>query len=66
MRILLAMFLVLCGLSAAAQERNAPPQPGAGDVTLTLDEFNRLNELASKPPRKIDMPPLAYSLKNAD
>jgi hypothetical protein len=65
-KIILALFLLVCGLAAAAQEKNALPQPSAGNVTLTLDEFNRLNELANRPPKKIDTPPLPYSLKNAD
>ena len=60
------VLLALCGLAAVAQEKSLLPQPSPGNVTLTLDEFNRLNELASKPPKKADTPPLPYSLKNAE
>ena len=66
MKILLPILIVLCGLCAVSQDKKSPPLPSAGNVTLTLDEFNRLNELANKPPRKVDTPPLPYSLKNAD
>ena len=33
---------------------------------LTLDEYNRLMELAAKPPKKSDVAPLPYSIKHAD
>ena len=51
---------------ALAGEKPAPPVPSSGNVTLSLDEYNRLLELASKPARKIDTPPVAYSMKRAD
>jgi hypothetical protein len=66
MKTALAILLVQCSLLAAAQEKSLLPQPLPGNVTLTLDEFNRLNELANKPPKKADTPPLPYSLKNAE
>ena len=66
MKTLLAIFLTLCAVVAAAQDKNAIPQPTPGNVALTLDEFNRLNELAAKPPKKADTPPVPYSLKSAD
>jgi hypothetical protein len=65
-KTLLAIFLTLCAVVAAAQDKNAIPQPTPGNVALTLDEFNRLNELAAKPPKKADTPPVPYSLKSAD
>jgi len=61
-----AVLLVLGAHLAAAQEKSLLPQPSPGNVTLTLDEFNRLNELANKPPKKADAPPLPYTLKNAE
>ena len=42
------------------------PLPNSGNVTLTLDEYNRLVELAAKPPKKPDVAPLPYSIKHAD
>jgi hypothetical protein len=51
---------------AVAGEKSTPPVPSSGNVTLSLDEYNRLLELASKPARKIDTPPVPYTLKRAD
>ncbi len=52
MKTFFAVLLVLCAMVAAAQEKSLLPQPSPGNVTLTLDEFNRLNELANKPRKK--------------
>jgi len=61
------LVLMLIGSAlGTAQEKKVLPQPGPGNVTLTLDEYNRLSELAAKPPKKIDLPPLPYSVKRAD
>jgi hypothetical protein len=61
------LVLLLIGSSmVVAQEKNTLPQPDPGNVTLTLDEYNRLSELASKPSKKPDLPPQAYSLKRAE
>ncbi len=52
--------------TCAAQEKSVLPLPDAGNVTLTLDEYNRLMALADKPPKKSDAAPLPYSMKHAD
>src|SRR5499427_1105677 len=49
-----------------AEDRPALPQPDPGNVTLTLDEYNRLVALAAKPPKKPDVAPLPYSIQHAD
>jgi hypothetical protein len=64
--ILLAWMLVLPGFAAAADDVAPPPVPSSGNVTLALDEYNRLLELASKPVRKVDTPPVPYIMKRAD
>src|SRR5712692_6312223 len=64
--ILLAWMLVLPGFAAAADDVALPPVPASGNVTLSLDEYNRLVELASKPARKLDTPPVPYTMKRAD
>src|SRR5260370_894252 len=64
--VLLAWTLVLPGFAAAADDVALPPVPAAGNVTLPLDEYNRLVELASKPTRKPDAPPVPYTVKRAD
>jgi hypothetical protein len=64
--ILLSWMLVLPGFAAAADDVALPPIPALGNVTLPLDEYNRLLELASKPARKLDAPPVPYTMKRAD
>jgi hypothetical protein len=58
-------MLVLPGFAAAADDVPLPPVPASGNVTLPLDEYNRLVELASKPTRKPDAPPVPYTMKRA-
>jgi hypothetical protein len=48
-----------------AEDKVLLPQPDPGNVTLTLDEYNRLVALAAKPPRKPDVAPLPYAIKHA-
>ncbi len=48
------------------EEKTTLPLPDSGNVTLTLDEYNKLVELAAKPPKKSDVAPLPYSVKHAD
>jgi hypothetical protein len=64
MKSALFMTLLLASIVVSAEEKTLPT-PGSGNVTLTLAEFDKLTELASKPPKKADVPPLAYSLKHA-
>ena len=61
------MFVAVCAASLCwAQEKTPLPLPNSGNVTLTLDEYNKLIELAGKPPKKPDTAPLPYSIKHAD
>src|SRR5271168_2839502 len=55
--------LVLPGFS---QQRADTPPPAAGNVTLSLDEYNRLLALANRPGKKSEAPPAAYVLKHAE
>src|SRR5215475_13475307 len=64
MKSTLCLMMILTTFALLAQDK-ALPTPDPGNVTLTLDEFNRLNELAGKPHKQPDAPPLAYSLKHA-
>jgi len=52
--------------AAADKEKIDLPLPNSGDVTLPLEEYNRLVELAAKPPKKTEAPPLSYSLQRAE
>lgn len=60
--LLLSPQYVLAGDKSSA----VPPVPSSGNVTLPLDEYNRLLELANKPARKIETPPVPYTMKRAD
>ena len=51
---------------AGEKSGSVPPVPSSGNVTLPLDEYNRLLELANKPTQKIETPPVPYTLKRAD
>src|SRR3984957_19058511 len=62
------LLLTFAGIAPvrAAEEKSTLPLPDSGNVTLTLDEYNKLMELAAKPPKKSDIAPLPYSIKHAD
>ena len=65
-RVLPALAAALLMVTLALAQDKIPPQPDPGNVTLSLDEYNRLTQLAAKPAKKPDLPPLPYSLKRAD
>jgi len=60
--------LLLSPQCVLASEKSGPvpPVPSSGNVTLPLDEYNRLLELANKPARRIETAPVPYTLKRAD
>lgn len=61
-------ILLICVVSAAhaAEEKSLLPLPDAGNVTLSLDEYNRLVALAAKPLKGPDVAPLPYSIEHAE
>ena len=59
------VVLLLCTV-VMAEEKSTLPLPVSGSVTLTLDEYNRLMELAAKPSKRPEIAPLPYSVKHAD
>jgi len=64
MRNIFVVMLLCC--VCMGEEKATLPLPDSGSVTLTLDEYNRLVELAAKPPKKFDVPPLPYSIQHAE
>jgi carboxypeptidase family protein len=52
--------------SPGAQKLLEAAAPAPGNVTLSLDEYNRLLALANRPQKKSDAPPMPYVLKTAD
>jgi hypothetical protein len=66
-RQLIALALaLLIALPSFAQQKNDLVAPAPGNVTLSLDEYNRLLALANRPAKKADAPPQPYLLKRAD
>jgi len=53
-------------IPAFAQRSLESPLPPTGNVTLSLDEYNRLLALANRPGKHFELPPLPYILKRAD
>ena len=66
MRTSLWIFCCILVGTVLAEDKVSLPLPETGNVTLTLDEYNKLVELAAKPPKKLDTPPLPYAIKHAD
>jgi Carboxypeptidase regulatory-like domain len=65
-RLIAFALSLLIALPAFAQQKNDPAAPAPGNVTLSLDEYNRLLALANRPAKKTDAPPQPYLLKRAD
>jgi hypothetical protein len=66
-RLFATMLVGMCAASLCwAQEKSTLPLPESGNVTLTLDEYNKLVELAAKQPQKPEVAPLPYSIEHAD
>jgi hypothetical protein len=65
MKKLLAI-LMMFSVYAMGSENASLPLPTTGNVTLTLAEYNRLVELASKSSKQRETPPLPYAIKRVD
>lgn len=64
---LFAFVLIFVTATAFAETpKSTLPLPDSGDVTLPLDEYNKLLELASRPIKKPDVAPQNFSIKCAD
>jgi len=63
--MLLGISIALA-LPSFAQLRSDALPPVPGNVTLSLDEYNRLLALANRPGKKSEAPPALYVLKHAD
>src|SRR5438477_1890902 len=64
--ICLVLVLILSTFALAQQQKNALPFPDSGGVTLPLDEYNKLLELAGKPTKRPEIPPQRFSLQCAE
>src|SRR4029077_13074435 len=66
MKKFLIAVAFLMSVPAWGQDKINPPVPQAGNVTLPLEEYNRLLELANKTPRRVEAAPLPYTIKRGD
>jgi hypothetical protein len=66
MRLFLVFLMMTLSAIMPAQDRNDLPLPASGNVTMPLDEYNRLVDLARKPVEKKERPPVAYAINRAD
>jgi Carboxypeptidase regulatory-like domain len=65
-RRLSILVMLVTALPGYAQQMIEGPRPLPGNVTLSLDEYNRLLALANRPGKKSEVPPVPYVLKHAD
>lgn len=65
-RNFLALMLMVSVTAMADENAATLPLPSAGNVTLPISEYNRLLDLAKKPVKGPEAPPLAYSIQHAD
>jgi len=66
LRLSVAFVLGVFAIPAFAQRMLEPAAPAAGNVTLSLDEYNRLLALANRPGKATEAPPLPYVLNRAE
>lgn len=59
-------FALFAAVSCFAQDKVIPPVPAPGNVSLPLEEYNRLLELAGKPSRTVEAAPLPYTMDRAE
>jgi hypothetical protein len=60
------MMAMLISVPTLAEDKGTLPLPSSGNVTLTLTEYDRLNDLATKAAKKREAPPVAYTIKHAE
>ena len=58
-------FLIATLIAAPVVAQSTLPLPPSGNVTLPLDEYNKLVEQAGQPARKTEAPPLAHAVNSA-
>src|SRR5919198_1167272 len=59
------MRTLLLMLSALAVARGQVSAPAPGTVTMPLEEYNKLIEIANQPARRPEQPPVPFAIKRA-
>jgi hypothetical protein len=62
----LLVLLLAVPAAVLGQDKGGLPLPAPENVALPLDEYNKLVELANKPAKKPEAPPLPYAIKRAE
>jgi len=65
-RSLALMMAMLISIPTLSEDKGTLPLPSSGNVTLTLTEYDRLTDLATKAAKQHEAPPVAYTIKHAD
>ncbi|HYK89559.1 MAG TPA: carboxypeptidase-like regulatory domain-containing protein [Acidobacteriota bacterium] len=60
------VLMLMIPATLLGQDRGSLPLPAPGNVSLPLDEYNRLVELAGRSAKKADVAPLPFVIKRAD
>jgi hypothetical protein len=58
-------IIAVFAFAIGSAQQSAPSLPASGNVSLPLDEYNKLVELANHPAKPPGVPPVAYVLKSA-
>jgi hypothetical protein len=68
-RTILVMLILTSGVCAQQRDLRSnlplPAPSSSGTVTLSLAEYNRLSELATRKPKQLNLPPLPYVLNQS-
>ncbi|HEY4361314.1 MAG TPA: carboxypeptidase-like regulatory domain-containing protein [Bryobacteraceae bacterium] len=59
-------LILIAAVASVALAQTTVPAPATGNVTLSLDEYNKLMDLAGQPQKKAEGPPFRHVLKSAD
>jgi hypothetical protein len=65
MKAFMMILMMIASMTVIAQDRGGLPFPSSGSVTLPLDEYNKLFDLATKPEIKAESAPISYAIKRA-
>ena len=60
------VLMLILPVALWAQDKSNLPLPTTGSVTLPLDEYNKLVELANRPVPRPENPPVPFAIKRAD
>ncbi len=66
MRTSLLVLMLAVPVAVLAQQAGGPALPPSGNVAVPLEEYNKLVELAGKPVKTPEAPPVPYAIDRAE